>query len=116
MPESMAATEFEFVLPIGYSDAAGVLHRSGTMRLATVADELLPLRDPRVQQNAAYIVILVFSRVITRLGSLAQVDPKMIEGLFLADVQFLRRFYVQVNSVDAAIPGETRGLCPQLWQ
>ena len=40
-------TEIEFELPKGYVDEAGSLHRRGTMRLATAADEILPLRDPR---------------------------------------------------------------------
>ena len=46
-------TEIEFELPKGYVDDEGILHRHGTMRLATAADEILPLRDPRVQQNEA---------------------------------------------------------------
>lgn len=45
-------TEFEFELPKGYVDPNGEIHKRGTMRLATAADEILPLRDPRVQQNA----------------------------------------------------------------
>ena len=52
----------------GYVDETGVLHRRGVMRLATAADEILPLRDPRVQQNQAYLAVIVLARVITRLG------------------------------------------------
>ena len=37
-------------LPFGYLDDDGTLHRDGVMRLATAADEILPLKDPRVQQ------------------------------------------------------------------
>lgn len=48
-------TEFEFRLPRGYIDAAGDLHTDGVMRLATAGDELLPLKDPRVRQNPAYL-------------------------------------------------------------
>ena len=51
-------TEFEFELPKGYVDANGDLHKRGTMRLATAADEILPLRDPRVQQNSGYLTII----------------------------------------------------------
>ena len=32
-------TEIEFELPKGYLDETGALHRRGTMRLATAADE-----------------------------------------------------------------------------
>ncbi len=65
----------EFTLPKGYLDSTGILHRRGVMRLATAADEILPLRDPRVQQNEAYLAIIVLARVITRLGDLASVTP-----------------------------------------
>ena len=47
----MFQTEIEFTLPVGLLDEDGTLHRDGTMRLATAADEILPLRDPRVQQT-----------------------------------------------------------------
>jgi hypothetical protein len=98
-------TEIEFTLPKGYVDSAGTLHRQGVMRLATAADEILPLRDPRVQQNAAYLTVIVLARVITRLGSLPEVDTRVIEGLFASDLDFLQRLYQQINGaeeVDAA--------------
>ena len=44
----MFETEFTFVLPRGYVDREGNLHKEGKMRLATAADEIIPLRDPRV--------------------------------------------------------------------
>jgi hypothetical protein len=90
-------TEYEFTLPLGYVDAEGNLHRDGIMRLATAADEILPLKDPRVQSNQAYLVIILLSRVITRLGSVSQINPKVIEGLFAADLAYLQEFYNQIN-------------------
>src|SRR5579862_5812169 len=80
----MFQTESEFVLPVGYVDEAGTLHRTGTMRMATAADEILPLRDPRVQQNEAYLIVIILSRVITNLGSVPHINPKVIEGLYAA--------------------------------
>jgi hypothetical protein len=91
-------TEVEFILPKGYLDEHGVLHRQGTMRLATAADEILPLRDPRVQQNSAYLVIIVMARVIERLGSLPEVDTKIVEGLYSSDLDYLQRLYEQINA------------------
>ena len=91
-------TEVEFTLPKGYVDGSGMLHRQGVMRLATAADEILPLRDPRVQQNAAYLTIIVLARVITRLGSLPEIDTRVIEGLFAADLDHLQRLYERINS------------------
>ncbi|SDJ22298.1 hypothetical protein SAMN04487926_13816 [Paraburkholderia steynii] len=94
-------TEVEFELPKGYVDESGALHRRGVMRLATAADEILPLRDPRVQQNEAYVAVIVLSRVITRLGALQDIHTGLIEGLFAADFAYLQRLYEELNSGDA---------------
>src|SRR5436309_10405470 len=96
----MFRTEYEFVLPQGYLDEDGELHREGTMRLATAADEILPLKDPRVQKNPAYLTVIVLSRVVTRLGGVDTVTPKTIENLFVADLAFLQRLYNDVNRLD----------------
>ena len=93
-------TEIEFELPKGYLDETGVLHRHGTMRLATAADEILPLRDPRVQQNEAYFVVIVLARVITRLGSLVDINTGVIEGLYASDFAYLQRLYDKLNAVE----------------
>ena len=90
-------TEFEFTLPRGYVDKEGNLHKEGVMRLATAADEIYPLRDMRVKANQAYLVIVLLSRVITRLGTLANITPNIIEGLFSADLAYLQDFYRQIN-------------------
>ena len=95
-------TEIEFELPKGYVDETGTLHRRGTMRLATAADEILPLRDPRVQQNEAYLAVIVFARVITRLGSLPDVHTGVIEGLYASDLGYLQRLYERFNGADDA--------------
>ena len=57
----MFQTEVDFTLPLGLVDADGTLHREGTMRRATAADEILPLRDARVQGNPAYLVVILLS-------------------------------------------------------
>ncbi len=109
----MFQTEHEFRLPRGYLDAEGTLHRDGTMRLATAADEILPLKDPRVQANQAYLVIILFARVITRLGTLEALNPKIIEGLFSADLLYLQEFYNRINGLDS---GLTTVVCPHCRQ
>jgi hypothetical protein len=93
----MIQTEHPFTLPVGYQDEDGTLHRDGVMRMATAADEILPLRDHRVQANQAYLVVILLSRVITRLGSVGQVTPKVIEQLYAVDLAFLQELYNQVN-------------------
>lgn len=105
----MFQTEYDFTLPMGCADADGNLHRDGVMRLATAADEILPLKDPRVQANEAYLTIILLSRVIVKLGSLAQVNPKVVEGLYSCDLAYLQEFYNRINragkaQVDAACP------------
>jgi hypothetical protein len=96
-------TEIEFELPKGYVDEAGTLHRRGTMRLATAADEILPLRDPRVQQNEAYLAVIVLARVIARLGTLPDVNTGVIEGLYASDLAFLQRLYEKLNSAEEEV-------------
>jgi hypothetical protein len=93
-------TEVEFTLPKGYLEPTGVLHRHGVMRLATAADEILPLRDPRVQANQAYLAVIVLARVITKLGDLPAIDTRVVEGLFASDLDFLQRLYERLNGND----------------
>lgn len=90
-------TEFEFTLPKGYQEEDGAIHKTGAMRLATAADEILPMKDPRVQQNPAYLTVILLSRVVTRLGDLKMVNTRVIEGLFAADLAHLQDFYQRIN-------------------
>lgn len=103
-------TEFEFTLPKGFVDEQGNLHRQGVMQLATAADEILPLKDPRVQQNPAYLTIILFSRVISKLGTLGDVNPRIVEGLFATDLAYLQEFYQQINGNGTA---QLKTVCPK---
>ncbi len=102
-------TEFAFVLPRGYVDGAGAVHRDGVMRLATARDELVPLRDDRVRENQAYLTVVLLARVITRLGGIEDVHAGIVENLFAADLAFLQDLYRRVNT-----EGHTRAAvtCP----
>lgn len=91
-------TEFNFELPRGYVDQDGAVHKSGVMRLATARDELLPLYDARVQENAAYTTVVLLGRVITSLGTLAAVTSAVVENMFASDVAFLQDFYRRINA------------------
>ena len=90
-------TEFEFTLPRGYLDRDGNLQRDGRMRLATALDEIAPLRDARVHNNQAYLVIILLSRVITQLGTLSAITPEVVENFFAADMAYLQAFYRRIN-------------------
>ncbi len=102
-------TEYNFTLPRGYLDNTGTLHREGTMRLATAADEILPLKDPRVQQNPGYLTVILLARVITGLGGLPAVDTRVIENLFTADLSYLQDLYERINKAE---PPCYRSVCP----
>jgi len=104
----MFQTEVEFKLPLGYVDADGNIHREGTMRLATAGDEILPLRDPRVQQNPAYLVVILLSRVVTRLEGVSEVTPKTIESLYATDLAHLQSIYNELNRLN----GHANVTCP----
>lgn len=91
-------TEFNFVLPRGYVDQDGTVHKDGVMRLATARDELLPLYDARVQENSAYTTVVLLGRVITSLGTLAAVTSAVVENMFASDVAFLQDFYRRINA------------------
>jgi hypothetical protein len=90
-------TEYEFTLPKGFVDEEGNLHKKGIMRLATAADEILPMKDPRVQKNPAYLTTIVLSRVVTKLGDLSDVNPGIIEKIFVSDLTYLQEFYQRIN-------------------
>ena len=90
-------TQFPFTLPKGYVDREGTLHRNGVMRLATARDEIEPLRDLRVQENDAYLTVVMLSRVITELGTVDSMTPNVVEGLFAVDLAYLQEFYGIIN-------------------
>jgi len=97
-------TEFEFSLPGGYVDDSGTLHKNGKMRLSTAADEILPMKDSRVQQNPAYLSVILLSRVITQLGNLQDINTGTVENLFTPDFNYLQDLYNRINTTgsDAA--------------
>src|SRR5262245_4051514 len=103
-------TEFEFTLPKGYVDEHGNLHKKGVMRLATAADEILPMKDPRVQSNPSYLTVILLVRVISKLGDLEMMNPKIIENLFAADLSYLQDFYRRINQNGN---GKLKTSCPK---
>src|SRR4051812_27083222 len=100
----MFCTEHDFILPIGYLDSDGTLHRDGVMRLATAADEIHPLKDSRVKANPAYLTIVLLSRVVVRLGGVSSISTTVVENLFAADLAYLQDLYNRVN-----YPSESEG-------
>lgn len=93
-------TEFNFTLPKGYIDTNGIHHKEGVMRLANASDEILPLKDPRVQQNSGYLTIILLARVMKSLGSLPAVDTRVVENLFTMDLAYLQDLYQRINGME----------------
>jgi len=94
-------------------DDHGVLHREGRIRLATAADEILPLRDPRVKDHPEYLIIMLLARVIVSLGSLERIDEKVVERLFVGDLTYLQDMYNRINLADNP---DYDGICPSCGQ
>jgi uncharacterized Zn-finger protein len=96
-------TEVPFTLPVGLPDGRGVVHRDGLMRLATARDELEPLRDTAVRGHAAYLSVLLLARTVTRIGTITEVTPELVESLFAADFDHLQRVYERINAAGEAV-------------
>jgi hypothetical protein len=96
-------TEIPFVLPRGFVDAAGRIHREGTMRLATARDEIEPLREVAVRQNQAYLTVLLLARTVTRIGEVTDITPEVVESLYAADFDHLQRLYERINTDGEAV-------------
>src|SRR5262249_33611023 len=90
-------------LPRGYVDAEGTVHREGVMRLATARDEIEPLRSPEVRENQAYLAVLLLARTVERIGTVTEVTPQLVEGLFAADFDHLQRLYERANGDGEAV-------------
>ena len=102
-------SEYDFILPRGYTDATGIVHRDGKMRLSEAIDEIEALDNPRARANEAYLPVALFSRVITRLGNLQAVTPQIIERLYVADFTYLEDLYMRINSKESIT---LAALCP----
>ena len=105
-------THYEFILPRGFVDKDGNVHKEGTMRLANAKDEIVPLNDMRVQRNRAYLIIVLLSRVISKLGNLNEVNTGVIENMFASDLRFLEEMYNRINEDEATV----RVNCPECGQ
>lgn len=103
-------TEIPFELPKGYVDPKGEIHKRGVMRLATAADEIIPLKDTRVKGNPGYLSIMLLSRVVTKLGTLEKIDTDTIEQLFTPDIAYLQELYQNLNAIEPIYIKES---CPK---
>jgi hypothetical protein len=110
MSENSVQTEFEFTLPRGLVDGDSNVHRQGLMRLTTAKDEIFLQKNRLAQENPAYGMLVMLSRVIIRLGTITDITTDLLENLFSKDLAYLREFYNRINEQgDAYIPVQ----CPK---
>ena len=102
-------TVYDFILPKGYLDSTGELHKRGKMRLATAGDEISATRDPRVLQNPSYLTIVILSKVVTEIEGVDSISATLIERLFTADLAFLQDMYQRINDIE---PPTLQEVCP----
>ncbi len=102
-------TVYDFILPKGYLDSTGELHKRGKMRLATAGDEISATRDPRGLQNPSFLTIVILSKVVTEIEGVDSISATMIERLFTADLAFLQDMYQRINDIE---PPTLTAVCP----
>lgn len=89
--------KYTFLLPHGYQDAQGNVHREGIMRKGSAIDEVKAMMDPRAQKQEGFGIILLLASVIERFGSLQEVDETMIASLSDEDLAYLKEQYRIIN-------------------
>lgn len=109
----MNAGEYRFVLPIGFEDQNGDLHRDGCMRLATAADELAVYTFEKTAFNARLRDLFLLARVITKLGEKTEISVEDLEEFFETDFLYLQTLFRTINNGESAI---VQAVCPNCRQ
>jgi hypothetical protein len=78
--------EFEVLLPIGYTDEAGQVHRRAVIRKMRGHEEAL-LYDPSL--TAGQLVTGLIRSCLVRLGDLETIDSTVVSQLYTADRNYL---------------------------
>lgn len=99
----MIQTEYEFMLPKGYVDERGDLHRRGVMRLATALDEIEAMKHPGTKGNQEFLSVVLLSRVVKKLEGIAAISPELIGKLFTSDFAYLQNLYETINKAEDPI-------------
>jgi hypothetical protein len=78
--------EFPVLLPLGYTDPAGRVHRKAFLRKMTGHEEAL-FYDPAL--NAGQLVTELLHNCLIHLGDMSEVTPQIISSLTTADRNYL---------------------------
>jgi hypothetical protein len=82
-----AQTVMTALLPGGYTDEAGGLHRE--VELAPLSGREEELIASSMRQGYAAVLTMILSRCMRRLGSISPVPPPLVRRLLVADRQYL---------------------------
>ncbi len=89
--------EIEFVLPIGFEDGEGIIHRAGKMKMATALDEIDVHNDERVLSSPRYHDVLLLSKIIVNIGEINNISVDEVLSLYEVDFRYLQTLYKEVN-------------------
>ena len=78
--------EFQVLLPIGYADPSGRVHRRAVIRKMRGHEEAL-LYDPSL--TAGQLVTELIRGCLVRLGDLETIDSDVVSQLYTADRNYL---------------------------
>jgi len=99
--------EFEVLLPIGYTDEAGRVHRRAVIRKMRGHEEAL-LYDPSL--TAGRLVTELIQSCLVRLGDLESVDSDVVSQLYTADRNYL---LLELRQITLGNQLRTSYLCPR---
>jgi hypothetical protein len=105
MPEEKS--DFEAVLPIGYTDAHGGRHRRAFIRKLRGHEEAL-LYDPAF--SAGQLVTELIRGCLVRLGDLPEIDAEVVSGMYTADRNYL---LMQIRRITLGNRMATHYACPR---
>lgn len=80
--------ENEFVLPVGYKDGDGVIHRTITLTPMTGETEEA-IADPKVRDNGGKIITALLESVTEGIGTVPRVTKEVIRDLTTIDRDFI---------------------------
>ena len=99
--------EFEVLLPIGYTDEAGRVHRRAVIRKMRGHEEAL-LYDPSL--TAGRLVTELIQSCLVRLGDLESIDSDVVSQLYTADRNYL---LLELRQITLGNQLRTSYLCPR---
>lgn len=94
----------DWVLPVGYVDARGLLHKQVELAPLTGREEELLAQEDR---PAAGLVTELLSRCVKRVGAISDITPRLMRELTVADRQYLLLMLRQLSfgdRVQATLP------------